>query len=72
MMAKRSIHDPRYKKLIDSLINARKKADITQQMLADKLNRPQSYVAKYENRERRLDLIELKDICKCLGIKPEI
>ena len=32
--------------------------------LAEKLQRPQSYVSKYESGERRLDLIEISEICK--------
>ena len=41
---------------------------LTQKQLADRLKLPQSYVSKYENGERRLDLIELKDVCAALSI----
>lgn len=44
------------------MIKARKDAGLTQQELADKIKRPQSFVAKYERGERRLDLIELIEI----------
>ncbi len=37
--------------------------------LAAKLGRPQSYVSKYENGERRLDLLEFLEITEILGIK---
>jgi transcriptional regulator with XRE-family HTH domain len=36
--------------------------------LADKLGRTQSFVSKYESGERRLDLIELNEICKALHV----
>ena len=49
------------------LINMREKAGLTQTVLAKKLNRPQSFVSKYEIGERRLDLVELQEICKALG-----
>lgn len=67
-MARKSIYDKRYKAVIDKLIEARKDAGLTQQQVADKLKRPQSYVAKYERRERRIDIIELEDIEEVLGI----
>jgi len=40
------------------LIQARKSAGLTQQAVADVLGKPQSFVAKYENGERRLDVVE--------------
>lgn len=54
-------------KLQKLLINTREKAGLTQTVLAKKLNRPQSFVSKYEIGERRLDLVELQEICKALG-----
>jgi ribosome-binding protein aMBF1 (putative translation factor) len=40
------------------LLEARKQAGVTQTELAAQLHRPQSFVAKYEVRERRLDVAE--------------
>jgi len=42
----------------------RKKSGLTQVELAQKLGRPQSFVSKCESGERRLDILELQDICK--------
>ena len=36
--------------------------------MAEKLHVPQSMISKYEVGERRLDLLELRDICAALGI----
>lgn len=36
--------------------------------LAIKLDLPQSFISKYESGDRKLDLIELKFVCKALGI----
>jgi transcriptional regulator with XRE-family HTH domain len=36
--------------------------------LAEKLGRPQSFVSKYESGERRLDVLELNEICKALHV----
>ncbi|EMR4042369.1 MULTISPECIES: helix-turn-helix domain-containing protein [Acinetobacter] len=56
-----SIHDPRYRKIITELIKLREYKNMTQVQLALSLNKPQSYIAKVENCERRLDFIELHD-----------
>ena len=56
-----SIHDPRYRKLIKALILKRELKNITQVQLASSLKKPQSYVAKVENFERRIDVLELHD-----------
>lgn len=39
---------------------------MTQQQLADLLRRPQSFVAKVEGNERRLDIVEFPHICRAL------
>ena len=44
----------------------RSKAGITQVELSEVLNKPQSYVSKYETGERKLDLVEVADICDAL------
>jgi len=43
------------------LVDARKTVGITQQELASRLQRPQSFVAKVEKGERRLDVIEFAE-----------
>jgi transcriptional regulator with XRE-family HTH domain len=68
-MATKTIYDERYRKIIAKLVQTRKANKITQIELALKLKRPQSYIAKYEKTERRLDIIELLDICTALKIK---
>ncbi len=65
-----SMSSPRYEKFQKLLIEYRQKQGITQTRLADLLGRPQSFVSKYENGERRLDLIEFLDITAALEIDP--
>jgi hypothetical protein len=38
--------------------------------LADPLQKPQSFVSKFERGERRLDVVELLDVAAALGIDP--
>ena len=41
---------------------------MTQSELARRLEKPQSYVSKYETGVRRLDLVELEQIAQALGL----
>lgn len=65
---RKSAHTSKYKKLIAALKAARLAKSITQVDLAKRLKRPQSFVAKYEQGERRLDVIELLTVCDALGV----
>jgi transcriptional regulator with XRE-family HTH domain len=66
----RDLHSTRYKKLRRTLSESRRAMGMTQGELATKLRRPQSFVAKYEGGERRLDVIEFLDICGAIGVSP--
>jgi transcriptional regulator with XRE-family HTH domain len=48
------------------LVELREAAGVTQVELAKRLRRPQSYVSKYERGERRLDVLELIEVCRAL------
>ncbi len=52
------------------LVSARERAELTQQQLADKLGRHQSFVAKYEGGERRIDIVEFLEIARALQLDP--
>lgn len=66
----KSLRSQQHQELISLLIAAREKAGLTQQQLADHLGRPQSFVAKYEGGERRIDVIEFISIAHALGVDP--
>lgn len=68
-MAK-SLRTPEHLALMQVLIEIRKEAGITQQELADILDRPQSYVAKVETGERRLDVVEMIAWAGGIGLSP--
>ena len=52
------------------LTDARLRAGLTQASLAKKLGRPQSFVSKFENGERRLDVIEFLDVARAVRLDP--
>lgn len=64
----KSIYDEEYRKLIADLRSERKAVGLTQQVLADQLGKPQSFVAKVEGYERRIDVIEFIHWCRVLGV----
>jgi len=66
----KSLKSAEYTRLIAMLVAARKDADIRQQALAKLLGRPQSFVAKYEGGERRIDVVEFVAIVRALNADP--
>jgi len=66
----KSLRSSDHLRLISLLASAREKAGLTQQELADRLGKPQSFVAKYEGGERRIDVIEFVAISRALDLDP--
>ena len=52
------------------LAAARRRANVTQQELAARLDKPQSFVSEYERGQRRVDVVELLVISRALGLEP--
>lgn len=66
-------HPDRHQLLAQLLRDLRIQANLMQTDVAAALDKPQSYVSKYESSERRLDLVELADLCPILGLTlPEL
>jgi len=59
----KSVFSPRYASLLRMLREARLSAGLTQTQAAELIGRPQSFVSKCESGERRIDVIELLDLC---------
>ena len=67
---KKTIYTKKQEELCVALRKARERAGLTQTELAERLGKPQSFVAKYEGGERRLDVVELLQVAKAVGFKP--
>jgi transcriptional regulator with XRE-family HTH domain len=66
----KSVHSSRQTAFCELMIKARKTAGLTQHQLAKRLHKPQSFVAKYEGGERRVDVVEFIEICKAIEADP--
>jgi transcriptional regulator with XRE-family HTH domain len=64
----KTLRSPRQLRLIDLLIEQRKRADVSQAELATRLGRYQSVVSSIESGGRRVDVIELLDIAEAIGL----
>lgn len=49
----------------------REKPGITQEEMAARLGESQSFVSKCERGERRMDIVELREFCKAMGLTLE-
>jgi transcriptional regulator with XRE-family HTH domain len=66
----KSLNSPEYARLIELLVAVRHAAGVSQHVLARQLGRRQSFIAKYEGCERRLDVVEFVAIVRALGADP--
>jgi transcriptional regulator with XRE-family HTH domain len=64
----KGFQDSRYRDLIGLLVAERKRQGLSQEKLAERLGRHQQFVSRFEIGERRLDAVELLDICRELGL----
>jgi transcriptional regulator with XRE-family HTH domain len=64
----KTLHRAEQRKLQELLRQLRLAAHLRQHDLAERLGEPQSFVSKYETGERILDFVEVRDICRALGI----
>lgn len=63
----KTIHRPEYRILRDLVRESRLAAGVTQVQLSKELGRSQSFVSDVERGTRRLDVLELRDLCHLLG-----
>lgn len=66
----KSLRSREHRAVCAVLAEARHAAGVTQRQLAAKLRRPNSFIAKIECGERRVDVAEFMQIAKALGVDP--
>ncbi len=67
----KSVFSKGYDRFRELLVVARKEAGLTQAEVAARLGRSQSYVSKYEQGERRIDVIEFLEISVAVRFNAE-
>lgn len=67
---KKSVWQVKYKLLASELKSLREKSNLTQTQLSEHLDKPQSYVSKYECGDRYLTFIEVLAICEVIQVNP--
>ena len=63
----KSRHSPQYRRLLTALRNARKEAGLTQVQVAKSLGVHAPFISKIESGERRVDVVELDQLCALYG-----
>jgi len=64
------VQPEQYKMVGACLAAARRRANVTQQELAARFGKPQSFVSEFERGQRRVDVVELLVISRALGVDP--
>ncbi|MGY0503976.1 helix-turn-helix domain-containing protein [Luteimonas sp. e5] len=64
----KTLHRPEYDLCRQMLLDARHEAGLTQAALAEAWGVPQERISAIERGIRRLDLVELQDLCELLGV----
>lgn len=65
-----TLRSPRHKALCGYLIKARKSASLTQEQVAKKMGRHQSFIATVESGQRRIDVVEFLEFAFVIGFDP--
>lgn len=64
---KKSTFSDDYTLFLQLLRDARRGAGLTQEGLAERLGKTQSFISKCERGERRLDIVDVREICRAIG-----
>jgi len=68
---KKRIYMAQRGRLVSLLREMRIEAGLTQVDLAARIEKDQAYVSRYESGQRRLDVLEVREICQVVGVTLE-
>ena len=64
----KSVFSDDYTLFLQLLRDARKRAGLTQEQMAELLGKTQSFISKCERGERRLDIVDVREFCGAIGL----
>jgi transcriptional regulator with XRE-family HTH domain len=64
----KTIHRTEHEIFLSILKRHRKEAGLTQVQCSKELGRPQSFMSDVESGSRRLDIVQIRDLCRVIGI----
>ena len=59
-----------YEAAVNQLVAVRKRLGLSQRDLAERINKPRSFISKIESRERRVDIVEFVVLARAMGLEP--
>jgi transcriptional regulator with XRE-family HTH domain len=68
---KKRIYIAQRERLVSLLREMRIEAGLTQIDLATRIEKDQAYVSRFESGQRRLDVLEVREICQAIGVRLE-
>lgn len=66
----RTLGSARHKTLCALLVAEREKAELSQETVAERLKQHQSFVARVESGQRRIDVVEFLELAEAIGFDP--
>ena len=67
----KTIYTKAHRNLVKQLIEAREKTGLKQEDVAKKLGRTQSYISKLESGQRRIDIVQIKELAHIYKKNPK-
>ncbi|HEY0404229.1 MAG TPA: helix-turn-helix transcriptional regulator [Pyrinomonadaceae bacterium] len=68
---KKKVYLAQRNRMTDLLREVRLETGVTQVELAARIEKDQAYVSRYESGQRRLDVLEVREICQAIGMTLE-
>lgn len=65
---KKKVYIAQRDRLVGLLREMRVESGLTQTDLAARIEKDQAYVSRYESGQRRLDVLEVRELCQAVGI----
>jgi transcriptional regulator with XRE-family HTH domain len=66
-MSWRQLGSPQHEELRRLLIERRRRAELTQQQVADRVGRPQRFISRIERGMHRVTVVELLELAEAIG-----